>query len=197
MKKFLQGPVMAILLGGLSFLLTMGFLLKEGLAARQMEAEQAAEPVFTGFWDQNNPEVDLLVAELRKEKEGLKKREDLLKDLEIRLGAERAEINAITQRVHQMQLEFDQHIVRVKEEEAANLKKLARLYATMTPEGAALILKEMEDSSVVKILMHMKETESAPLLEGIAMMGEMQARRAAGISEQLRRAIPDKPRKGQ
>ena len=38
---------------------------------------------------------------------------------------------------NRLQKEFDQNVLRVQEEETANLKKLAKVYSAMTPEGAA------------------------------------------------------------
>ena len=157
-----------------------------------MAVVQAPGSLPEKFWTETNPEVDLLLEELKREKVALDKKRELLAQLETRLVAERAEINTITQRVHQMQVEFDSHVVRVNEEETANLKKLAKVYANMTPEGASMILHELDDASIVKIFMFMKETESAPLLEALAQMGDLQAKRAAGISEQIRRSIADK-----
>ena len=192
MKRFLQGPLTSITLGGMAFLLTMAALLKNVIEARPVSVPVAPGSLPEKFWTETNPEVDLLLEELRREKEAMDKKRELLLQLETRLAAERAEINTITQRVQQMQIEFDSHVVRVKEAETANLKKLARVYANMTPEGASLILDELDDMSIVKIFMFMKETESAPLLEALAQKGELQAKRAAAISEQIRRSVADK-----
>ena len=81
---------------------------------------------------------------------------------------------------------------RVKEEEAPNLKKLARLYSTMSIEGASAILRELDDAVVVKVMSFMKEDQSAPLLEAMAREGETQAKRAANIAEALRKTVADK-----
>lgn len=191
MKNILQTPIFAVTAGGLCFLLVTGFLLKDALAARSQVSHTDQPAAIKDFWDTHNPEVDQLVEDLKREKADLEKREELLRGLETRLASERAELNTITQRVHQLQVEFDQHVVRVKEEESTNLKKLARMYAAMSPEGAAVILKELEDQSIVKIFMFMKDTESAPLLEALALGGDLEAKRAAAISEQLRKTISD------
>src|SRR5687768_14265324 len=143
MMRFLQSPFTAMAIGGVSFLVTM-FLLVQRPLASQAAAEAAGTEVRPGFWEQHNPEVDLMLEELKKEKEVLDKREVELKELQTRLEAERAELNTVTQRVHQLQMEFDQNVVRVKEDETANLKKLAKMYANMSPEGACAILKELD-----------------------------------------------------
>jgi flagellar motility protein MotE (MotC chaperone) len=88
--------------------------------------------------------------------------------------------------------------VRVQEEEATNLKKLAKVYASMEVEGAASILKELNDEQIVKIMIFMKESETASIFETLAKRGKDEARRVALISERLRAAVhrkaSDKPK---
>lgn len=128
----------------------------------------------------------MLIGELKLEKEALAKREKDLNDLAERLKAERAEINVVTQAVYQMQKEVESSIVRINTEEASNLKKLARTYSVMSPEGAAPILKEMDEPTLLKILALMKEGESAPILEEMSKLGADQAKHVAEITERLR-----------
>jgi flagellar motility protein MotE (MotC chaperone) len=94
--------------------------------------------------------------------------------------------------VAQLQFEFDQNLVRVKEEEIPNLKKLAKMYTAMSPEGASAIMRELDDLVVVKVMSFMKEDQSAPLLDAMAREGETQAKRAAAIAEALRKTIAEK-----
>jgi flagellar motility protein MotE (MotC chaperone) len=58
----------------------------------------------------------------------------------------------------------------------------------MSPEGAAIILKEMTDDQIVKILVFMKDGDAAPILEIMAKLGKDDARRVAAISERIRLA---------
>ncbi|MEW6160416.1 MAG: hypothetical protein AB1813_23530 [Verrucomicrobiota bacterium] len=140
-------------------------------------------------WDFTNPELDQLIAELKKEREALAAREKELNELAVRIQTEQGEISQITQMVSQLQREFDQTVLRVKDEETANLKKLAKVYATMAPEGAATILKEMEDELIIKIIVYMKESEAAPILELMGKEGTDQAKRAAKLTERMRLAM--------
>lgn len=137
-------------------------------------------------WEFLNPETDQLIAELKAEKLALDKRAKELNDLAVRLQAERAEINQITQSIHGMQADFDKMVLRVQAEETANLKKLAKVYATMAPESAATILSEMDDTAIVKIMLYMKDAETAIVLESLSKKGENEAKRAAALSERLR-----------
>lgn len=190
--KFLQAPITAMVLGGLSFLLTMFALIEKPLKAAAKPPEPTEEERNTGFWERHDPEVDQLLKEMKSEKEQLEKRATELRELETRLAAERAEINQITQRVAQLQFEFDQNIIRVREEEVPNLKKLAKMYTAMSPEGASAIMRELDDMVVVKVMSFMKEDQSAPLLDAMATAGEAQAKRAASIAEALRKTVAER-----
>ena len=190
--KFLQSPIVAMLVGGFSFLLTMFAVVEKPLKASARPVEHTEEEKVAGFWERHDPEVDQLLKEIKDEKAALERRSAELRELETRLAAERAEINQITQRVAQLQVEFDQNLVRVKEEEIPNLKKLAKMYTAMSPEGASAIMRELDDLVVVKVMSFMKEDQSAPLLDAMAMEGEAQAKRAAAIAEALRKTIAEK-----
>lgn len=140
-------------------------------------------------WDFNNPEADQLIAELKIEKKSVEAREKQLNELAARLETERAELNQVTQSVHQLQAQFDSSVLRVKDEEVANLKKLAKVYAGMSPEIAASVLAEMDDQAVVKILLYLKDSDTAAILEALAKKGQAQARRTAEISETVRLSL--------
>jgi flagellar motility protein MotE (MotC chaperone) len=133
-----------------------------------------------------NPEADQLVGELKAEKQKLDDREQKLNELAARLDSERGEISNATASVQQLQADFDKNVLRIKDEEIANLKKLAKVYSAMTPDGAALILSDLDDTQVAKILVFMKEPDAAAILESISKKGEVQAKRAADLSERLR-----------
>ena len=149
-------------------------------------------------WNFHNPEVDELIADVKKQRDELGAREHALNDLAARLQLERQEITVVTQTVARLQQDFDANVVRVKQEETANLKKLAKIYAAMTPESAAAILKELQDDDIVKIFAFMKESETAPIFELLAKAGTGDAKRAAHISERLRlclsHAVNEKPK---
>ena len=139
--------------------------------------------------EENNPEFNQLIAELKKEKATQAEHAQRLKELDLRLQSERAEMTNVTQTIHRLQKEFDQSVVRVREEETANLKKLAKTYAAMSPESAATILKEMTDDQIVKISVFMKEGDMALILEAFSKLGKDEPRRVALISERVRLAI--------
>lgn len=139
-------------------------------------------------WEFKNPEADQLVAELKEEKRSLDRRQATLNDLAARLEKEQAEVNDARQSVQLLQTNFDKSVLRVQESETANLKKLAKVYAAMTPESAAAIFADLDDVSVAKIMVFMKEADTAGILEALSKKGDAEAKRAANLSERLRLA---------
>jgi flagellar motility protein MotE (MotC chaperone) len=137
-------------------------------------------------WDFNNPEADLLISELKVEKKTVEQRQQQLDDLATRLNTERAEVGQVIQSVRQLQGEFDKAVLRVKNDETGNLKKLAKVYAAMTPETAATVLEQLDNEAIVKIMLFLKDGETAAILEAMAKKGDAAARRTAQISEQIR-----------
>ncbi len=171
-------------------------------------------------WNFTNPEIDELVRDLREERGALAKRREQMLALEVRLKAEREELTALQQNIKQMradfdksvaaaqadfdknitraQEDFDKNVTRVQEDEIVNLKRLAKTYAAMEPAAAATIMRELADPVIVKIMLFMKESETAPVFEALARPNEQAAKRAALVSERLRLAISrkaaDKPK---
>lgn len=88
--------------------------------------------------------------------------------------------------VQLLQADFDKNVLRIKEEETANLKKLAKVYSAMTPESAAAILADLDDTQVAKIMVFMKDDDAAAVLSAMAKKNDAATRRAADLSERLR-----------
>lgn len=192
MTKILTSTWMTLVISALVYLGATILFWKTPVIAPAAEAAPAITA--TGpSWEFKNPEADQLIAELKVEKQSLQKKEQQLNELAQRLQAERAEINQVTQSVHQLQTEFDQNVTRVREEETTNLKKLAKVYSAMAASSAANILSELDDSSVVKIMVFMKDAETAAIFEAMAKKGQTDAKRAANLSERLRLATVRTP----
>jgi hypothetical protein len=187
MIRLLQSHWMIALVGTLLYLGTTFLLwrLPDGLPSAPTHHSNLTPPSGPS-WDFSHPELDQLIRELQDEKLALAKRQRDLDDLAARLEIERTEFTHVIRAVEQLQLDFDRDIIRVQSEEIANLKKLAKLYSSMDPAGAALILQKLEDAALVKILTFMKEVEAAPILEAIAQTGDVESRRVADLTERLR-----------
>lgn len=158
---------------------------------------QEDNPLKSTPWDFNVPEVDLMIRDLQAEKERLAAREADLEALAARIEAERRELTTVTQQVGQLQAEFNRIVTYVKEQEQANQRKLARTYAAMAPEDAGIILLEMDDDRIVRLLMFMSEEEMAKILAVFARSTPENARRAALLSERLRLSVKAPPANNQ
>ena len=156
---------------------------------RAKEAEFAAAP----SWSFKNAEVEQLVADLREQSDRLADRQRELDEFAARLEAERQEILTVTQTVSRLQHEFDRNVARIGTEEAANLKKLAKLYSAMTPDAASAIFKELPDEEIVKIMSYMNDADKAVILESLNKTDEKSSRRVAQISERMRLVLPAPP----
>jgi flagellar motility protein MotE (MotC chaperone) len=197
MITFLQSKWAALTVGVLSYAATTWLCLQpQKQFQRAVDAIRAAQAAALGAesgpsWTFHNPELVRLLSEIKDERENLRKRATQLDELEARLNAERQEICVVTQTVYRLRSELDETVTRVTQEETANLKKLAKVYADMTPEGAGRILRVMDDSQIVKILAMMKDSETAPIIENLSQGTEADAKRAALISNRLRLTLLD------
>jgi flagellar motility protein MotE (MotC chaperone) len=192
MIRTLQSTWLAALIGCLLYLATTAALLsptKFHVAARSpgpAEIVHHDEP----SWNFRNAEFDQWIEDLKRQKDALNLREQQLRDLQARLDAERQEILTVTQTVHQLETEFDRNVVRLKDQEKDNLKRQAKVIASMSPEGAAALINEMPDDDVVRILFTMKTDEASLLLDTLSKMGKTEAKRAAGVAQRMREALP-------
>lgn len=187
MLSILQSNWMVTLLGAAGYCATTIAVWNPPPVARAPVADPGEGPPLAS-WNFRNPEVDQLIVDLRDEKQAIESKQKELAELEARLKAEWQEICATTQTVYRMQQEFDRHVVRLKDEETANLKRLAKVYAAMEPDAAVNILKELEDDQIVKILVFLKDEQTAPILEGIARLADG-SKRAANVSARLQVAL--------
>lgn len=179
------------LMGVLSYLGTTVAVLRPGALVPPPPPPAEPEEHIVGenydaSWNFDNPEINKLMTELQEERLRLAEQERGLKELQARLTNERAELTQVTQSVHRLQMQLDRSVVYIKRNESANLKRLAKLYTTMSPAGALDILEQFDDAMFVRILSFMKETESAALLEALAKEGPEKLNRAAVLADQLR-----------
>ncbi len=193
MIRLLQSPWMVSLVGCLAYLATTVALIQPTKLQGAHAPVADTKPTLGPSWNFNNPDLDSMMAEFKAKKEALDQREQSLNELAARLQAAQQEVFAVTQAVAQLQQQFDANVVRLKSDEAANLRKLAKLHAAMSPPASAGILKELRDEDVAKILAYMKVDEAAAVLQAFSQLGPNEARRAALLSDRLRRTIAPAP----
>lgn len=203
MLSMLQSKWAPPAVGGVLFLVTMLTatvqVMKEikppPAPVKTEEAATTTMPVNYEFrapgpsWTYINPEMDVLLEELRTAKTEMTSREEDLLTLEARVQSEQAELQRSLADLTAMQQEFDQFLVQIKTEETRHLMKLARVFSTMPPDEAVAILREMGDSQLAKIMVFMKDYTAATILSLLAQDGTEGAIRVAQLSELLRKAL--------
>lgn len=194
MIRILQSSWMTALTGGLIYLGVTFALLNpskfEGAHAALAKAEAPKSPNDDPSWKFRNPEMEQWISELKHEKEALELRAQQLQELAVRLETERKELNTVTQTVYQLQTEFDKNVIRIKTQEADNLKRQVKILSNMSPEASAALVSEMPEDEAVKILFLMKNDDTSGILEVLSKLGKAEALRAASIMEKLRRTLP-------
>ena len=183
-----------MLLGGLLYLgTTSAVLLKNKSsfkpAASKTGATNRPPPNVRGpSWEFFNPDLEDMVKELKERKDTLDNREKELNLYAARLRAEKAEISQITRQIEEMRKNWDDSIIQIREDEQVNLKKLAKNYSQMDAATAAQVMAGLDDITLVKVLMFMKDGQSGPVLNLIAGKSPAAAKRVAQASERLRLA---------
>ncbi len=193
MIRILKSPWFSALVGGILYLAVTAALFTpakfEGVRA-SLEQARTVAPAEQPSWKFHNPEFEKWVEEIQHQRDALALRAQQLQELQTRLEAERQELNYATQVVAQLQADFDRNVVRIKDQEVANLKRQAKVLSSMSPDGAASLMGEMNEDEAVRILVTMKPDEASPILEAYAKVGKPEAKRAAALTERMRRALP-------
>lgn len=192
--KFLQSSWLVSLISCVVYLATTAVVLSsakfEAEVATVEEASQRLLPGDDPSWKFRNPEFEQWVQDLRAEKAAFEIRKAQLTEWETRLLAERQEMSSVTQKVAQLQAEFEKNVVRLKDQEVKNLKRQAKAVSEMAPETAAAMLDQMTDDDVVRLFSAMKNDQVTLLLETLSKQGKPQTRRAAAITERMRHLLP-------
>ncbi len=192
--SFLTGPVFVALLGILSgTAVGLGWFWRaaDGLIAHAIATlpPPAIDENKAQGWDFWTIEIDGLSSELKEERDRLRQQAEQLNQRAARLASEQQELNKIRTDIEAMRAEIGRKVIEITADEAKNLRTLAQTYASLTPKGAVAILREMDDTTVVKILSLMKAESVSPIFEEMAKTAGPDgtlARRAAVLSEKLR-----------
>ena len=141
-------------------------------------------------WDFWTIEIDNLSNELKGERARLRKESELLDQRAARVTAAEKELGTVRADVELLRKEISDKVIEIKADEAKNLRSLAQTYTTLSPRAAAVIFRELDDNTAVKILSLMKADIVGPIFEemskSVSADGVPLARRAALLSERLR-----------
>ncbi|MBI2516378.1 MAG: hypothetical protein HYV95_05625 [Opitutae bacterium] len=191
--KLVSSPSLVAVLGvlagvavGLGWFWRVGeILVTQAVAARVVAAKEKK----TQGWDFWTIEIDNLASELKEEKGRLKKQSEALDQRAVRLTAEQQELEKLRSSIEAMRKEIGEKVIEINADEVKNLRALAQTYTNLTPRAAVAIIREMDDTTVVKILSLMKPDVVAPIFEEMSKTPDKEgllARRAATLSEKLR-----------
>jgi flagellar motility protein MotE (MotC chaperone) len=197
MMRLLQSSWLVSLAGCIVYLATTAVVLSSVKFEGPGPAEET--PVSASddpSWKFRNPEFDQWIEDLKNEKVALEARKLQLAEWETRLQAEHQELSAVTQRIAQIQMDFEKDVVRLREEETKNFKRQSKAMADMAPEAAAAMLLQMPDDDAARILSVMKDDQFALLLGTVSKLGQSQTKRAAAITERMRHLLPTSPVNG-
>jgi flagellar motility protein MotE (MotC chaperone) len=92
----------------------------------------------------------------------------------------------VTQSVARLRDDIDRQVIRIQDDEAINVKRLAKTYAGMEPSSVAKIFAELDEKLVVKVMSQMKDDQNAPILDALTKTGVQGAKLAAVLSDKLR-----------
>jgi flagellar motility protein MotE (MotC chaperone) len=138
------------------------------------------------FW---TIEIENLANELKGERERQRKQAEQLDRREAQVAAETQELNKIRTEIEGLRQEIATKVVEVNVDELKNVRQLAQTYTNLTPRAAVAIIREMDDTMVVKILSMMKPDVVAPIFEEMSRAAGTDtalAKRAAQLSDRLR-----------
>jgi flagellar motility protein MotE (MotC chaperone) len=192
MKRILQSSWLAVLIGGLLYFGTTMAILRPSQFAGARETAEAHDRSADDdpSWKFHNPEFNQWVTQIKDEKDALALRAQQLDELQVRINADRQEINTVTQTVARMQSDFDMNVIRFTTQETENVRHQSKLIAAMSPEGCAALIREMPDDDVVRILFIMKTDQASLILDTLSKLGVMEAKRAAMLTVRLHKVLP-------
>jgi len=144
--------------------------------------------------EQENKEVvldekDKMLKMIKEKEEELKKREETIKTQEMRIEELKKEIESLKAEIEKRQQNIEKYVVSIDETKKKNIKKLSKMFSKMKPADAVLILDNLDDKTAVSILVFMKERASARLLGAYSARDEASAKRAARLSEMMKKVV--------
>ena len=186
-----------VILGGLLYIgVTMFYIydsIEEFTPVKKGDATKAEiTPVLKGpSWDYKNPELDALVRELESRKEKIEKKEEELRFWELQINKELGNLTSITNRVENLQIEFERYASTLTENEEENIKRLLDLFKTLEPEQIGTILEPMADEKIAKIFRLLKPADVGPVVELWLSKGGENEKRIHDILRKYQGIIPE------
>jgi hypothetical protein len=173
MKHLLSSKVIFVILGGLIYIGVTMWTLFISIGEFEFKPNQKADGTQIGMtpnldgpsWNFRNPEMDLLVQDLYKRAKAIEKKEKELRLLDARVQKDIDQLSSITNRMRNLQDEFERSATALTKNEEQNIKSLLGLFKTLEPEQIGTILEEMSNQKIAKIFRLLKPAEFGPVVE--------------------------------
>jgi flagellar motility protein MotE (MotC chaperone) len=137
--------------------------------------------------------MENVAKELAEQRGAFARREAELASRETRIAAERKAVDEARAAVEKLRTEIDARLVQVHAQEQKNLKSLVATYGKLSPPAAVAIFKQMDDTTVAKLLALMKpEIATAVFEEDSRDPGPDNAnvRRVVELTQRMRLLMP-------
>jgi flagellar motility protein MotE (MotC chaperone) len=175
---------------------TLNRVVEQALIAK---AQQQPNPMKKKGWDFWTIEIENLSSELKDDLEKQKKRTEALDQREARIAAGEKELAKSRAEIDALRKEISDRVIEIRADEAVNLRKLAQTYGNLSPQAVVAIIRELDDSTAVKILSLMKPDVVGPIFEEMSKTAGPDgtlAKRAAVLSDKMRLLKATKPAAG-
>lgn len=127
----------------------------------------------------NEREKGLLAAISRRQKE-LDEREDEIRVQEERLAQIRGDVEGRISELKKLNSSIERYVKKIEEMNEERIRKVVKIYESMSPEEAAPRLEKLEEEMAVKVLAAMNEKKAAKIL------GLVELKKSVKLSESLR-----------
>lgn len=200
MKHLLSTKVIFVILGGLIYIGVTMLTLFYSIGTLEFKPNQKTDGTQIGMtanlegpsWDYINPELDLLIQELKTRKEDIEKKEKELMLLETRVQKDLDQLSSITNRMRNLQDEFERSATTLTKNEEQNINRLLGLFKTLEPEQIGTILEPMSDEKIAKVFRLLKPAEVSPVVDLWLSKGGETETRIHNILEKYQGIIPAK-----
>ncbi len=140
-------------------------------------------------WDFWTIEIENLSAELKGERDRLRQQQDLLDRRAAQLANESKELAKVRTEIELVRKNISEKIVEISADDAKNIATLAKTYSNLTPKAAVAIIRDLDDTTAVKILSLMKVDVVSPIFEEMSRTAGADgplSKRVAMLSEKMR-----------
>lgn len=177
-----SNPFLTFLKIWLPFPVILGAILFFQFRSGQLKKAEPVEDVMeTAAFEGAGPDLPLLLQALQDERVSLESEREKLRFAERRVLLEESEIQLRREQVEELLTRIEAKVQVMEEERDRMLGQLARVYETMKPDAAAVILSGIEVDTSTEILRRMKERSAAQV------MASLEPKAAARISQRMLR----------